>query len=244
MLQFLGGVLQKLLGGDTGLDPAGHVVVAFVAQGADPLGGQRLVEQTQNLLPVGVVTLGHGALLDMLTSAFTQGFHIGQCNGVHAHLPADRLYRVGTAARVGSSIAIATEVPVGWADCPRNGECSHGPNACHALSTGTGAGHARLRPPAAVSLLVRHRLGLAPGRGQGLCHSGVATQCHGGAWRAVVADHRRHPPTHRCRQGQPARPQPGCADGTLCGGQAPGVGGVGDFDRRAQSRLGAGGLPA
>ncbi|MNS88625.1 hypothetical protein D3C72_1226060 [compost metagenome] len=77
MLQLLGGMLEELLGGNAGFDPAGHVVVAFVAQGAHPFGGQRLVEQAQDCFPVGVVALGYGALLDMLAGALAQGFDIG-----------------------------------------------------------------------------------------------------------------------------------------------------------------------
>ncbi|MNH28058.1 hypothetical protein D3C78_654160 [compost metagenome] len=89
MLQLLGGVLEEFVSCDTGLDPAGHVVVALVAQGADPLGGQRLVEQAQDFFPVGAVAFGHGALLDMLAGTLTQGFNIGQFNVAHHHLQAE-----------------------------------------------------------------------------------------------------------------------------------------------------------
>ena len=43
VLLLLLGVLEKLVGGDAGVEAVGHVVMAFVAQRADDLGSQRLI---------------------------------------------------------------------------------------------------------------------------------------------------------------------------------------------------------
>jgi len=99
VLGFLAGVLQELLGGHVGLHALGHVVMAFVAQHTHQLRGQRVVEQAQHLLAVGVIAFGHGALVNILASGFTQGVLVGQCNG-HDILQAIRLGPSGSSAPV------------------------------------------------------------------------------------------------------------------------------------------------
>ena len=63
---FLGetGVLSFLRHG-LGVDPGGHVVVALVAQDADDLGRERLVQDLDDGLAVRAIVLGDRALLDV-----------------------------------------------------------------------------------------------------------------------------------------------------------------------------------
>ena len=53
--QLLVGVLEELGGDRAGVEAVGHEVVPLVAEHADDLGGQRLVEHLDHLLAVGAV---------------------------------------------------------------------------------------------------------------------------------------------------------------------------------------------
>src|SRR5262249_37589818 len=53
-------------------DARGHEVVTLVAQHADDLGGERLVQHPDDGLTVGAVVLGDGALLDVPPCALAQ----------------------------------------------------------------------------------------------------------------------------------------------------------------------------
>ena len=70
-------VLEELRGHGLGVDPLGHEVVALVAQHADDLGGQRLVEQLHHRLAVRLVALGHRAVLDVLARALAERLDVG-----------------------------------------------------------------------------------------------------------------------------------------------------------------------
>src|SRR5205814_3485831 len=59
------------------MDPGRHVVVAPVAQHADHLRGQRLVEQAHGRVDVPAVGRGDRALLDVLARASLDFFHVG-----------------------------------------------------------------------------------------------------------------------------------------------------------------------
>jgi hypothetical protein len=59
-------VLEELRGHRLGVDALGHEVVPLVAQHADDLGGQGLVEQADDGVAVRLVALGDGAVLDVL----------------------------------------------------------------------------------------------------------------------------------------------------------------------------------
>jgi len=54
-----------------GVDPGGHEVVEAIAQHADDLGRQRLVQYGNRLLAVELVVLRDSALGDVLAGAFT-----------------------------------------------------------------------------------------------------------------------------------------------------------------------------
>ncbi len=86
MFQFLVGVLQELIGGDAGFQAAGHEVVALVAQHADQFGGQRLIEQTQDLFAVGAVAFGHRAVFHILACPFAKGAYVRQMHVSHFNL--------------------------------------------------------------------------------------------------------------------------------------------------------------
>ena len=58
--------------------PFGHVVVALVAQHADELGGERLVEYGDHALAVGAVGLGDRALVDVGAGVFPEGLDVGE----------------------------------------------------------------------------------------------------------------------------------------------------------------------
>ena len=79
-------MFEELVGGNVGFQAVGHEVVALVAQDADQFGGQRLVEQTQDLFTVGAVAFGHRAVLDVLARTFAQGGYIRQMHVAHLGL--------------------------------------------------------------------------------------------------------------------------------------------------------------
>ncbi len=80
------GVLEELGGGDAGFQPGRHVVVTLVAQVADQLGGQRLVQQVDHHLAVGGIALGDRAVLDVLTGPLAQALLVAQLYVTHRHL--------------------------------------------------------------------------------------------------------------------------------------------------------------
>ena len=55
-------------------DTGCHKVVALIAQYADDLGGQRLIEQLDDLIAIGGVTGSQGTFLDLATGVGTQRF--------------------------------------------------------------------------------------------------------------------------------------------------------------------------
>ena len=61
-----------------GVDAVGHEVVALVAEVADELGGQRLVEHLDDPIAVGAVRGGDRALLDLRPCSLTEGLHVGE----------------------------------------------------------------------------------------------------------------------------------------------------------------------
>jgi hypothetical protein len=71
-------VLEELLGHRLGVDARGHVVVALVAEHADELGGERLVEQAQDGLAIAAIGLGDGALLDVAARAAAELLDVGE----------------------------------------------------------------------------------------------------------------------------------------------------------------------
>ncbi len=99
MLLFLLGVFQELLGRHFGADALGAIVVALVAQGADNLGGQGLVENLYHIIPIGLVALGDSPLLNVLPGAFAQGFNIGQKRLIGHNYLSFRMDRFSIAAR-------------------------------------------------------------------------------------------------------------------------------------------------
>jgi hypothetical protein len=79
-------MFEELICCDARLEAVGHEVVALVAQHTDQFGGQRFIEQAQNLFPIGAVAFGYGAILDVLASAFSQGLYIRQMHIAHLDL--------------------------------------------------------------------------------------------------------------------------------------------------------------
>ena len=71
-------VLEELGRHALGVDALRHEVVALVAQHADDLGRERLVEQPHHRLAVGAVAGRHRALLDVLAGAAAQFLDVGQ----------------------------------------------------------------------------------------------------------------------------------------------------------------------
>ncbi len=72
------GVGQELLRHRLRVDTAGHEVVAAVAQHAHDLGGQRVVEQANHRLAIAAITLGHGAIENVLARAAPELLHVSQ----------------------------------------------------------------------------------------------------------------------------------------------------------------------
>ena len=65
------------------VDTSCHEVVAAVAQHADDLGRQCLVEQLEHMGPVGAVASGDCAVLGVLARLLAQGLDQGQLVGGH-----------------------------------------------------------------------------------------------------------------------------------------------------------------
>jgi len=86
VLGFLGRMFQELIGSHAGLEAVGHEVVTLVAQHADQFSGQRLVEQSDDFLTVGVVAFGHGTVFDVLAGAAAQGRNVSQLCLSHFNL--------------------------------------------------------------------------------------------------------------------------------------------------------------
>jgi len=72
------GVLQKFLRDRLRVDSAGHEVVPAIAQRADDLGRQRLVQHADHRLAIAAVPFGHRAVQDVLAGAAADLFDIGQ----------------------------------------------------------------------------------------------------------------------------------------------------------------------
>ena len=70
-------MLQELRGDRVGVDALGHEVVTLVAQHADDLRGQRLVEQLDHGLAVGPVSIGDRAFFDVLPRPATKLGDVG-----------------------------------------------------------------------------------------------------------------------------------------------------------------------
>ncbi len=70
VLLLLVGVLEELLRDRLRVDARGHEVVPLVAEHADDLRRQRLVQDLDDRLAVGAVALGHRPLLHMLPRSF------------------------------------------------------------------------------------------------------------------------------------------------------------------------------
>ena len=60
------------------VNPFGHEVVTFIAERADDLGGQRLVEELDDHIRVASISLGYRSLLDVLARALAQSLDVGE----------------------------------------------------------------------------------------------------------------------------------------------------------------------
>jgi hypothetical protein len=78
MALFFVGVLQKLCGYTFSVDSRGHEVVPFVSQNTHQLSSQRFIEKLDYSFPIRRITLGHGAIFDMLACALTQSFDVSE----------------------------------------------------------------------------------------------------------------------------------------------------------------------
>jgi hypothetical protein len=67
----------KFSGDCLGVNPRGHVVMAFVPQDADNLGRQGLVQQLNYSFAVSTIPLGDGAILYVLTGPSTKFGDVG-----------------------------------------------------------------------------------------------------------------------------------------------------------------------
>src|SRR5882724_575148 len=75
---FFVGVLQKLRGDTLGVNPGSHKVVSLVAQYANDLRGQRLIQHFDYGFPIRPIAFGYGALINMLTRTRAQGFYVSE----------------------------------------------------------------------------------------------------------------------------------------------------------------------
>jgi hypothetical protein len=93
--RLLVGVHQELLR-DRLVHAGGHEVVSLVAQPTHDLGGQGGVEDVDDPLPIGVVRLGDGALLDLGPCSLAKRGDVGQeltCHRVDARTsPGGRIH--------------------------------------------------------------------------------------------------------------------------------------------------------
>jgi len=74
----LAGVLEEFRGHGLRVDARGHVVVPLVAKHAHELGGERLVEKTEDGLAVAAIGGGDGALLDVAARAPAELLDVGE----------------------------------------------------------------------------------------------------------------------------------------------------------------------
>src|ERR671925_604852 len=79
----LGGMLEELRRDTFGVNAFRHEVMALVAQRADDLGGERLVEQLDDHIAVGVIPGSHRALRDVLPGALAQRLDVGEESSGH-----------------------------------------------------------------------------------------------------------------------------------------------------------------
>src|SRR5581483_1810173 len=75
LLLFLG-MLQELVLDCLGVNSRGHIVVAFIAQGADDLSGERLVQQLHHGFAIALVTFSDRTVLDMLSSTLPDTLNV------------------------------------------------------------------------------------------------------------------------------------------------------------------------
>src|SRR5471030_110998 len=78
VLLLFAGVLRELVGHRLRVDARGHVVMALVAQHADDLGRQRVVQQLDGGVDVAAVGLGDGTLLDVFARPALDLFDVGE----------------------------------------------------------------------------------------------------------------------------------------------------------------------
>src|SRR5260221_7138931 len=99
VLLLLAGVLEELRRHALGVDTLGHEVVALVAQRADDLGGERLVQQLVHHATVGVIPGSHRTFADVLPGPLAQRGDVGEESP--GHLP---LLRLGAAGAGGALV--------------------------------------------------------------------------------------------------------------------------------------------
>src|SRR5262249_25677316 len=97
------------------MDTARHEVVTLVAQHADELGGEHLVEHRDDALAVGLVALGYRALLHMLARVIPDPLDVRN-KLAHRHTPPCRRLRPGFSRRSISTLnaSDARKVPRPW----------------------------------------------------------------------------------------------------------------------------------
>jgi hypothetical protein len=76
VLLFLARVLQKFLSYSLSMDAGGHVVMALVAQDANDLCSERLVQDSDHSLAVCLVGISNCAVLDVLPGSPADFFNI------------------------------------------------------------------------------------------------------------------------------------------------------------------------
>ena len=77
MLAFGVGMLLELVAHGHGVNAGRHEVVVHVAQHADNLGRQRVVQNRDGLIDVAFIGVGYRAFFNLLRGALTDFFHIG-----------------------------------------------------------------------------------------------------------------------------------------------------------------------
>src|ERR1700761_1151660 len=85
MTLLLVGVFQELRGHALGMNALGHVVVIFVAQYANDLGRQRLIQYLDHRLAVGAIAVGDRSLVDVRASTLANGLDIGKKRFLGGH---------------------------------------------------------------------------------------------------------------------------------------------------------------
>src|SRR5579872_1229440 len=95
------GMLQKFLGHALSMNTVRHIVVPLVAEDADDLGGQRLIQDAQGCLKICLITFGDSAPFHMLPGAAANFFDVAQ----------ERFFRVG--GECGShGISFSSVIPI------------------------------------------------------------------------------------------------------------------------------------